>query len=98
MELADENCWEDNTLSFTTSKLSLVEVAAVVSVVDLLRLGMDPLAALDPLPLEDWRWSNWSDSSPDKQFSDKVSWDSLPSCLVGTGELMSSPEGCDDGR
>ena len=55
VELADENCWEDNTLSFATSKLPLVEVAAVASVVDVLRLGMDPLAALDPLPLEDWR-------------------------------------------
>ena len=55
VELADENCWENNALSCATSKLSLIEAPAVASVVNILRLGMDPLAALDPLPLEDWQ-------------------------------------------
>ena len=54
VELANENCWEDNALSFATSKLSLVEVAVVASMVDILRLGMDPLAPLGPPSLEDW--------------------------------------------
>ena len=38
VELADENCWEDDALSFATSKLSLVMVAVVASMVDILRL------------------------------------------------------------
>lgn len=38
MELSDENCWEDDALLFATSKLSLVEVAVVASMVDIFRL------------------------------------------------------------
>ena len=38
VELADENCWEDDALLFAMSKLSLVEVAVVASMVDIFRL------------------------------------------------------------
>ena len=98
LEFADENCWKDDILSIAMSKLSLVVVAVVASIAGILQPRVDLLAALDPLPLslEDWRWSNWLDSSPGKYFSDKVSGDFLPSCLVGVGELTSSPEDCDN--
>ena len=38
VEPADENCWEDDALLFAMSKLSLVEIAVVASMVDIFRL------------------------------------------------------------
>ena len=56
LEFADENCWKDDILSIAMSKLSLVVVAVVASIVGILQPRVDLLAALDPLPLslEDW--------------------------------------------